>query len=82
MPPPTMPWADGEEAAFTRLLLHDEGNKPSFHRADLFHNVQMGQGKVFSASALVTLLPLVDGNSVDAKLNCIFEMYKGYCKES
>ena len=77
MPPRTMPWV--EEAAFTRLLLHDRSNKPGFHKPDLFHNVHLGQGKAFSASALVCLLPLYDGGSVDAKLAAMSDDFKAFC---
>ena len=80
MPPATMPWA--MEACFTRLLMHDATNKPSFHKVDLFHTVQLGQGKAFAASALVSLLPLFGGDSVDARLASLTQHYKQYCKVS
>ena len=80
MPPPSMPWTN--EACFTRLLMHEEGNKPAFHRLDLFHTVQLGQGKAFCSSALVTLLPLFEGSSVDTKLATLTRMYKEYCSDS
>ena len=60
--------------------MHEVGNKPAFHRLDLFHTMQLGQGKAFSASALVTLMPLFDGTSVDAKLASMTQQYKQYCK--
>ena len=60
----------------------DPTNKPSFHRPDVFHNVQLGQGKCFAASALVTLLPLFSGTSVDARLQDVTQKYKDYCTDT
>ena len=78
MPSPTMPWHN--EAAFTRLLMHDRGNKPAFHKLDLFHNVHLGQGKAFCSSSLVCLLPLFSGTSVDAKLASMSDDFKEFCR--
>ena len=49
-----LPW--NEEAAFPRLLASPE-YKPKFHRPDIFHNLQLGQGKEFAASAIASLFP-------------------------
>ena len=79
MPPPTLPWV--EEAAFTRLLLHDVNFKSSFHKTDIWHNLQLGRGKAFCSSALVTMLPLFEGNNVEDKFRAITDAYKSFCKD-
>ena len=79
MPAPTLPWTT--ESAFTRLLLHDDSNKPSFYRTDIWHNLQQGQGKAFCSSSLVTMLPLFAGTSVDSKFESMTLAYREFCQE-
>ena len=62
--------------------MHDEDNKASFHRFDIWHNVQMGQGKSFAASSLVTLLDFFQGSSVDGRLENMSQDFLQYCKDS
>ena len=78
MPVVTMPWST--EAAWTRLLLHDPENKPAFHKVDVWHNMQLGQGKAFCASAMVSLLSYFEGSNVEARFSTMFDEFKKFCK--
>ena len=80
MPTEELPW--NNEAAFTRLLLHDQTDKASFHRPDIWHNTQFGIGKAFAANALVCLLEWFHGNGVETKLDALTTDFLQYCKDS
>ena len=80
MPPPTMPWSD--EGPCTRLLLQDSTNKPFFYRTDMWHNLQLGQGKAFCSSALVMMLPLFEGQNVEARFRTMTLKYMDFCRET
>ena len=74
-----MPW--NEEAAFTRVLMHDRGQKPFFHKIDLFHTVSLGVGKSFAASSLSILQNLCNGSSVVSRMDELSSMYMEFCRE-
>lgn len=73
------PWV--EEAAFTKLLMHDRHEKPAFHKIDLFHTVSLGVGKTFAAGSLSILQNLCNGNSVVLRLKEMTSLYLEYCRE-
>lgn len=49
-----VPWNEGEEANFTKLLLVDGccNARARFHQLDIWHGVHLGIGKSFIASAM------------------------------
>ena len=73
------PWTD--EASFTRLLMHDRSNKPSFHKIDLFHTVSLGVGKTFAASSFAIVQSLLDGGSVANRLKELTSLYLEFCRD-
>lgn len=75
-----IPWED--EAAFTRLLMHEENRKASFHKIDVFHTVSLGIGKSFAASSLTLLQSLCDGTSIETRFRSLSEMFIEYCKDA
>ena len=75
-----MPW--NEEAAFTRVLMHDGGQKPFFHKIDLCHTVSLGVGKSFAASGLSILQNVCNGSSVVSRMDELSSMYMEFCRES
>ena len=80
MPTVDLPW--DREASFTRLLMCDQGNKPSFHRPDIWHNAQLGIAKAFAANSLVSMMDFFNGTSVETRLEAMTKDFLQYCRDS
>ena len=76
-----LPWDEGDEACFTKILLHEPDKKPSFHKPDVFHTVSLGIAKTFVASSLAILQELANGTSIESRISDISSMYLEYCKD-
>ena len=66
----------------TRVLLHDPSFKSAFHKVDVWHSIQLGQGKCYVASAIAGLLDIFEGSSVEAKLAAVTTEFLSYCRDS
>ncbi len=54
---------------------------PRFFKPDVWHNVQLGVGKDFAASAMALLVQLCDGSNIDLRFGHLTQLYKTFCKE-
>ena len=52
-----------------------------FYKPDIWHNIQMGVGKDFSASAICLLVQLLPGSNVDIRFENFSSMYMSWCKQ-
>ena len=66
----------------TQVLMHEQGDKPSFHKIDVFHTVSLGVGKLFASSSLALLQALFRGGSLSARFAEMSVMFLEYCKDA
>lgn len=73
-----LPWND--EAIWTKVLMHEQGMKPEFHKIDIFHTITLGVGKSYAASCLVTMQVLMNGTSIEERFKELTSFFLEYCR--
>ena len=75
------PWT--ETPVWIEKIYQDRGinGLARFYKPDIWHNIQMGVGKDFSASAICLLVQLLPGSNIDVRFEALSSMYKSWCKQ-
>lgn len=80
--PIPLPWSENPPWTVHAFQNRAVNGLAQFYKPDIWHNVHLGCGKDFAASAISLLVTLCEGSNVDKRFDVFSGLYKKWCRDN